>query len=180
MSGMVTSVLSLILVALAGSQTPTPAAPQGSTLPNAQVAFVSSQRISSQSAAGRAAALRLQLLQQEKAADVRQRQQALEAVRAKLAGADQSSLMPLLVQEQAVRTELERAVQQAQADLQKLQREITADIQIRVRAALDEILKGAAVQIVLQSENAIVWGVPSLDLTTLVIEKMDARSGEKQ
>jgi outer membrane protein len=140
-----------------------------------RVAYVSGQRLSSESNEGKAGTIRLQALQQEKAADVRARQQALEAVRQQLARADAGARAALEQDEQQRRAELERAVAQAQVDIQNVQREISADLMTKVRAILEEVVAGTDVEIVLQSDGPVIWAAPSLDLTPVVIERLSAQ-----
>jgi Skp family chaperone for outer membrane proteins len=151
----------------------------GGTAPG-PVAYVSGQRIATESIAGKAAQTRLEAVRQQKTADLKSRQKAIEDTRQKLTvagpGSEREALQRVL-QEQQI--ELARTNQQAQVDLQNLQREIVAELQPQVRSVLDELLKGTNVQIVLQRETAIVWAIPEGDLTSAVIARMDARSASE-
>ena len=77
-------------------------------------------------------------------------------------------------QEQSERTNLERAVAQMQTDLQQLQRQVSGEMQGKVKAALDDLVKGKDVLMVVQSENVVVWAAPALDMTSEVIERLNA------
>src|SRR5262245_45200066 len=97
---------------------------QASKTPSA-VAFVSANRILQESAHGRSEMGRLQALQQRANADLRTKQQALEATRQEIGSAtDNATKLTLQQKEQQQTAELARTSQQAQVDFQNLQREI--------------------------------------------------------
>ena len=160
----------VVMLALpASAQRPSPV-PAGS-----RIAYVSGQRLSSQSNDGKAGASRLQALQQEKAADVRAKQQALETVRQQLSRApDPETRRKLELEESQRRVEFERAVAQAQIDIQSLQRQISNDLMAKVRPILEELVAGTDVEIVLQSDGPVLWAAPGLDLTQAVVERLNA------
>ena len=149
---------------------------QASPLPaGARVAYVSGQRLSAESAEGKAGTARIQALQQAKAADIRARQQAYEAVRMQLTRATDAGARTTLEKEEGQRrAELERAVAQAQADIQSLQRQITNDLMAKVRPILEQLVAGTDVQVVLQSDGPVLWAAPGLDLTLAVLERLNA------
>ena len=138
------------------------------------VAFVSSQRISNETVEGKAGIARLQTLQRERRADAQTKQQTLEATRKQLAAAQGDERVRLQAQEQRQRGEFERAVAQSQTDIQALQRQISAELTPKVKAAVEQVVKSTGVQVVLSSDNTVVWAAPALDLTTRVIEQMNA------
>ena len=150
------------------------AVPQRAAPPADKVAYVSAQRISAESAEGKAGVARVQALQKERGADVREKQQALETTRSQLALAQPDGRARLQALEQQQRTEFERAVARAQADIQGLQRQVSADVLTRVRGVVGEVVKGRDIQVVLNLETAVVWAAPSLDLTDAVIARMNA------
>src|SRR5262249_37766373 len=138
---------------------------QSSKTPSA-VAFISANRILNESTHGRSQLGRVQSLQQRANADLRAKQQALETTRQQIAAAtDNAAKRTLQEKEQQQRTELERATQQAQGDLQNLQREINADLQLRVRTTLDELMKTQPYQAVLNADMDLMWSLPEVDVT---------------
>lgn len=152
-------------------------AQQRVTPPSGPVAYVSSQRIASETAEGKAGVARLQAMQRERAADVRAKQQALEATRRQLqSAADEAARTRLQAQEQQQRTEFEQAVAKAQTDMQSQQRQISTELAAKVNKILAEELKGSAVQMVVSGDTVVVWTAPGLDLTALVIEKLNAQA----
>ncbi len=151
------------------------AQPRAVTAPG-PVAYVSSQRISNETSDGKAGVARLQTLQRERAAAVRTKQQALETTRQQMTLAkDDAARVRLRAEEQQQRTELERAAAQSQADFLALQRQVSAEVATKVKAALQEVVKGTEVQVVLNGESSVVWAAPGLDLTSAVIERMNAQ-----
>jgi Skp family chaperone for outer membrane proteins len=141
------------------------------------MAYVSSQRVSNETVAGKAGLARLQAMQRERAADVRTKQQALEATRRQLQSVqDEAGRARLQTQEQQQRTEFEQAVTKAQTDIQSLQRLISAELGTKLKAVIEEVVKGTGVQMVLTGENTLVWAAPGLDLSSIVIEKLNAQS----
>jgi len=141
------------------------------------VAYVSSQRISNETVDGKAGVARLQALQRERAADVRSKQQVLEATRRQLQSVqDEAGRARLQTQEQQQRTEFEQAVTKAQADIQALQRQISGELATKVKAVLEQVVKGTGVQVVLNGESSVVWAAQGLDLTSQVIEQLNAQS----
>ena len=145
--------------------------------PGATVAYVSGSRLSVESAPGKEGQARVRTLQQQRATELRTRQQTLEATRQKLAlMTEDAERVPLQQQELVQRGDLERATAQAQADIQALQREINTELQAKVKAELDELLKGTSIQVVVQFETSIIWSVPGLDMTTAVIQRLNRRA----
>ena len=124
--------------------------------------------------------MRLEEVRRQGTADLQSRQNAIEDTRQKLAeAAPGSEREGLLRQMQQQQVELARTSQQAQSDFQNLQRQIAAELQPQVRSALDDLLKGTTVQIVLQRETAVVWATADADLTAAVIARMDAKSAHE-
>jgi len=148
-----------------------PAAPSG------PVAFVVSQRISNETTEGKAGIARMQALQRERTAEARTKQEALQATRRQIdATADSTDRTRLQAQEQQQRTELEKAVSQSQVDLQNLQRQISNELGIKVKAAIEDLVKGTGVQVVLSADTTVVWAAQGLDLTSSVIERLNAQA----
>ena len=138
------------------------------------VAFVSSQRISNETAEGKAGIARLQTMQRERRADARTKQQTLEATRTQLARRRVTNGYDDRRRSNSSEPSSNEAVAQAQADIQALQRQISTEITPKVKAAVEEIAKTIGVQVVLSGDNTVVWAAPGLDLTSRVIEQMNA------
>ena len=142
----------------------------------AAIAYVSAQRIFAESVEGKAQLAKVQAMQQERAADLRSRQQTLEATRQQLAQADGAARVHLQQQELQQQTDLARATAQAQADLQTLQRQAQADVQGRVKTILDDVAKSQNIQLVLNGDTSVVWSAPGTDLTGAVVERLNSNA----
>jgi Skp family chaperone for outer membrane proteins len=172
-----TVILALVIAVLAAftlaAQQKRSAGPNG-------VAFVSAQRIMTESIRGKAEAAKLQAFQQQKAGELRARQQTLEATRRELVSTtDPARRATLQQQEQVQRADFERASAEAQIGLQTLQRKVNTDLQAEVKLVLDEVVKNGDTRVVLNSDAAVLWGNPSDDITTSVLERMNLKSALK-
>ena len=140
------------------------------------IAFVSNGRILRESTHGRSESARVAQIQQQRTADVRTKQQALEATRREIATTtDDAKRSTLEQQEIAQRTELERTTAQIQVEYQTLQRDINADMQNRVKIILDDMMKTQNYRLVLNADSSLVWSSPELDLTTAVVARMNGQ-----
>jgi len=118
----------------------------------------------------------VQQIQQQRANELRAKQQTLEATRQELTKAtDEASRLRLQQQETQQRTDLERASNQLQIDLQNIQREANSDMAARVRAIIEELMKTQTYQLVLNSDATLIWSSPELDLTDVVIARMNGQ-----
>jgi Skp family chaperone for outer membrane proteins len=175
MSAIPTSIAFVLFTFSANGQTTTVASP----VPG--VVYINSQRVIGEAAAGRTEVARIQAMQQQKNNEIRAKQQALDYTRQQEAtAADAETRTKLLKEEQDQRADLERATQQAQADLQQLQREVQSGLQVKVRAAIEELAKTHNFKLVLTADTSVVWGAPGMDVTGLVIEKLNAAAAAPQ
>ncbi|MGC4081782.1 MAG: OmpH family outer membrane protein [Vicinamibacterales bacterium] len=146
-----------------------------------KVAYISSQRVLNEVASAKAELARVQTLQQQKATEVRTKQQAVDTTRLQMAQATDSETRTRLTKQEAEqRADFERANQQAQADLQRLQREVQVTLQGRVREAMEQLAKDQGFQMVVNADTALVWAAPGLDVTNLLIERMNAADAAKK
>jgi Skp family chaperone for outer membrane proteins len=150
------------------------ASQKGALSTGLRVGYISLQRIVSGSAYGKAEVARITTLQQQKAAELKAKQQALEATRERVAKATEATLADLQRQEQAQRAELERDAVQAQNELQTLQREMQVEILTKIKTVVEELAKAQNVQLVLHGDQAVVWTEPGMDMTAAVIERLNA------
>jgi Skp family chaperone for outer membrane proteins len=160
----------LLVGALAFARQATPWEP-------ARVAFVSSQRILNELPDARAEVTRLRAAQKQRATDLRAKQQALEATRLKLSQAkDEATRQSLQQQQQQQETELRRAVSQAQADQQAEQRQLLADLQVRIRPTMEEVAKERNLDLFLNADTALMWGSARVDLTNEIVKRLKAKT----
>jgi Skp family chaperone for outer membrane proteins len=147
---------------------------QGTGPSGPPIRYIVSQRVLAEATDARAEMTRFQSVQKEKAAELRAKQQALDATRLQIARAsDAAERARLVEQEQKARADFEQSTAQAQQDLQALQRQMQVGLQARMRTVLDDLLKGQDVQLVLNADAAVVWAAPGADLTSAVIERMN-------
>jgi Skp family chaperone for outer membrane proteins len=168
---MKTLVTSLMVVALLS----TAAAQQHSSFATRPFGYVSMQQVLNDATEAKVAAERLKTTQQQKAGELRTRQVALAETRRQLgepAGMFQGKRLRALEERQ--RTELEQATAQAQLDFQTLQAEVQRELRTRLKAVLDELAKRHGLEIVLNQDTAVLWAAPGLDLTSAVIERLNA------
>lgn len=153
-------------------------APVAATYP---VAYVTPKRIFAETNEGKAGVARVQALQQQRQTELRAKQQALEATRQQMAKTSAlATRLQLQQQELQQKTELERAVVQSQNDVLTLQRQVEADLQVKVRTLLGDVVKGRNVAVVLNEDSAILWASPSVDFTDAVIERLNAKPPDKR
>jgi Skp family chaperone for outer membrane proteins len=148
---------------------------QGKAAPPTPVAYVSTQRIAKETPQGKEEMGRIQAVQQAQTTAVKARQDALEATRKQLAGTTAAeNRARLQAQGQQQTLELQSTIVKAQAELQEATRQVNADLLKTVQSAVAEVVKDRQVQVVLNSEAAVIWASPSIDLTDAVIARMNA------
>jgi Skp family chaperone for outer membrane proteins len=169
-------VLALAVVSALASMPPAAPRPAATS-----VGYVTPKRIFAETNEGKAGVARVQALQQERQTELRTKQQALEAIRQRIAkAADVTERLQLQQQELQQRTEFERSVLQSQNDVLALRHQVEADLQAKVNKLLEELVKGGNVTVVLNQDSSIVWASPSVDFTNAVIERLNARPPEKR
>jgi Skp family chaperone for outer membrane proteins len=151
--------------------------------PTSQIVYVSMQRISTESTDAKAATAQLDALRLERTRELTAKQKVLEDTRRQLANAggvfSASKRAQLTADEERQRTELQRLTQQAQTDFQDLQRQLQATLRQKLTAAIDDLSKRRAIQVVLNQDTAVVWASPGTDVTTEVIERLNASAQPK-
>jgi Skp family chaperone for outer membrane proteins len=145
--------------------------------PSLSIGYVNAQRVFAETTEGKAQLARVQALRQQRAKELRARQQTLQGLRKQMAEATENAArVRLQQQESQQRTDLERTTVQAQQELQSLQRQVQTEFQGRLREILDELMKGQSLQLVLNGEQAVLWSAPGLDLTSAVIERLNSQT----
>ena len=59
-------------------------------------------------------------------------------------------------------------------DVQATQREAQAMLQSTLKPVLDEVTKSRGIDVVLNADVAVMWSAPQLDLTSVVVERLNA------
>jgi Skp family chaperone for outer membrane proteins len=146
----------------------------------ARVACFSPQRAFSETADGKATIARLTTLQAEKTREIDEKNKALQAQEQDL---EQSS--PLL--SDAARTErrdevekfridVQRFVEDAQAELSGIQRDAENAFVLKLNPALAKVAKDKGFQIVFNVDDGqVAWFDPSLDVTADVVQQIAAQ-----
>ena len=85
----------------------------------------------------------------------------------------------LKTQEGQQQNELQHATQQAQTDFQTLQRELQADLRREFSAIVADLAKAKGIQLVLNSDSAVVWASTGTDLTAEVLDRLNASAQKR-
>jgi outer membrane protein len=168
---------------------PAAAAPQAAPAPapkfpeGAKYAFINIQRIASESSEGKTSSSRIEALRAKKAADLAEKNKAIEALQAKQRSAVMSEAASAQIQKDIDRTqvEIQRMTQDAQAELQELQNELQLDFQRKVGPVIEAVAREKDLQLLFsQADSGLVWADTGLDLTAEVIRRLDAASAAAQ
>jgi Skp family chaperone for outer membrane proteins len=153
--------------------------PQG-----AKVAFVNLQAIAQLSADGKAAASKVQAFTTTRSNELAETTKGLQAMQQKLqssAGVLSDSARAALEKdiERATR-DLERAQQDAQADVNELQQELQQEFQTKLLPVLEEISAEKGLHFLFSGADAgLIWAAAGLDLTLEAVRKLDAVTTKK-
>jgi len=128
-------------------------APVSGTEPTRAV-VVSANRLATESTEGKAVNQRLQLLAQRMAADIKTRE-------------SDGKTTP---------DELQKLRQQSQVDFQNAQRQAQTDLRAKVNPLIGEVAAEHKANLVLNADVAVVWAASPLDITSDVLNKMNAQA----
>lgn len=156
-----------------------PAVPPKPFPEGAKVAYVIMQRVFFESNDGKAAAAKMQALEQKKTSEINEKNKLLQGLSQKLEkeGSVMSASAQADLQKQAERTRLdiERATQDAQQELQELQGQIEQDFNRKVQPLLAEVAQEKGLHFIFNGQGSgIAWADPGLDVTADVIKKLDS------
>jgi outer membrane protein len=174
----------------AQGQTPAPAAPapQASAPAAApaprpfpegtKYAVINIQRIASESAQGRVATTKVQALNQQKVNELNERNKQLQATQQKLeAGASVLSANAAAQLQKDIerqQVDIQRFTEDAQQELQGLQQQLQGEFEQRLTPIIAAVAQERGLHFIFSAADAgLVWGDPSLDLTTEVIARFD-------
>ena len=152
--------------------------------PSSHIGFVSLQRIGAESTAAQAVAKRLDTLREEKRRAIADKQKQLESVRLQLANAgglfQASRRAQLRRDEERLRGELPHLTEQSQSEIQNLQRQLQGEFRGQLDAVINEIAARRRIDLVLNSDAAVVWSRGAQDLTADTIKSLNARDQTKR
>jgi Skp family chaperone for outer membrane proteins len=156
----------LMLLALSLQLAVSPAAP---VVPSA---VVNIPRLIAESIDGKAATAQLQAFQGEK-------QRAIADKQATLRRLNESKTLPAQIQR--AQLELQRFTEDAQVDFAALDRQVQQEFDKRLRPVLNQIAEEEHIGILFEyPQQVIVWVAPAVDITSKVIERLDAASKDKK
>ena len=142
-----------------------------------RLACFSPQRAFSESADGKAGIARLAALQEKRAREVEDRNKILqgqeEALQRSLAVLSEEARSQRAKEIEKFRIDVQRFIQDAQADLLGLQRDIESAFVVRLKPVVEQVAKEKGVQMVLNlDDQTIVWADSSLDITAEVVKQL--------
>lgn len=157
------------------------AARDKTTLP---IARISVQRVLVQSTDSKAAARMIEAARQARNKEGADRQKQLESTHRQVVEAggvfQAAKRANLKADEERQRTELQQFTSRAQTEIQEIQRQAQASLQQKMTAAVQEVAASRGVEMVLNSDTALVWAPTMADFTADVIAKMNAASRPEQ
>ena len=131
-----------------------------------------------ESALGQDATRQIQALQQQRVAELNQRNQVLQSFQQQLdAGTGVLSAQALAqIQREIERlqVDLQRFTEDAQAEVQALQQGLLADINQRLLPIVQQVFEERGLQMLFDiADPVLVWWNPAVDLSSEVIERFD-------
>jgi len=148
--------------------------PEGS-----KIAFIDVQQIASGSTEGKAAATKITDLQQRRTNELAAKNKTLEAAQQKLSAGgvlmseDARALLQKEIDKQQV--DIQRAQQDAQAELDELNRQLQTEFQRKLGPVIQQVSGEKGVYILFSRGDAgIVWVDSALDLTSEIVKRFDA------
>jgi outer membrane protein len=161
----------------AAVQTGVPAILQAA-LSDSRLAYFSPQRAFSQSAAGQAAQALLTALQTERAREIDARSKTLRTQQQQLE--QSTSFLTENARGQRAKelekfeVDLQRFIQDAQAELTGFQRDVESEFLAKIRPALEQVVKDKSLWLVFNEDAGLIaWVNPALDITGEVVTRID-------
>jgi outer membrane protein len=191
--------LSVVLLAgTASAQAPATAKPAAPAAPAPQAAapapvafqdglkyaYVQLPRVAAESNEGKAAAARIKEFQDSRATELNNKNKALQAAQQKLeqGGSVMNDQARAQLQGEIDRQtrDIQRASEDAQADLQNFSQQVQDDFSGKLNPVVDKVAREKQVHFVFSAQDAgLIWADPSLDLTADVIKEFNASSTAK-
>jgi len=152
--------------------------------PALRMAFVDLQRVAAESSEGKAANAKVQQLTQTKANDISAKTKQLDAANQKIqqGGAVLNDAARASLQKDVDRltVEIDRAQQDAQAEVQEFQQQQLSDFQDKLKPVVEALVKELGVGLLFSMGDAgAIFVDPSLDITPEVIKRFDAATAAK-
>jgi Skp family chaperone for outer membrane proteins len=145
-----------------------------------RVACFSPQRVFAESSEGKAVIARLSTLRDEKTRAIEEKNDALQARERALE--QSSSLLSESARTQRTndvqkfRVDVQRFIEDAQAELLRIQRDAEGAFLVRLKPAVAKVAQDKGLQVVFNADDSgIVWFDPMLDITSDVVKQIAAR-----
>ena len=140
--------------------------------PAIPLAILNVPRLVAETSAGKALSAHLDAVRSEKQKAIAEKQAALQALRAKNGA---------IADVQHAQVELQRMGQDADAELEALNEQLQNELFSKVEPLLEQILKEDHIGAIVDYPHPsfILWVDPSIDITTKVIERLDAATKDK-
>lgn len=148
--------------------------------PTSPIAFISMQRVLSESGAAKAAGKQLDELRKTKADDVTAKKKALDETKLAIANAggvfSGSKRAELKATEAKQDAALKQATEEAQKAFVELQRELQTGLRSDLGRVINEVTRERPVQYILNADTTLLWARDAMDLTGEVLERLNASS----
>jgi Skp family chaperone for outer membrane proteins len=159
-------------------QTPAPAAQPPRPFPvGAKIALINLQAVASTSNEGKAASAKIQAFNTKKTAELTEKGKAAQALQTKLqqGGSVMSDQARAQAEKdlQKMQRELTALQEDAQQDLRELQDSLQQEFQGRIAPIIEQVAMEKELHAVLGVE-AVVWGTSAIDITAEVIKRLDS------
>ena len=133
--------------------------------------------IAAQSDEGKSAGAKIKALQEERQKEMADKNKALQAATQKLEteGALRNDAARASLQSDVDRQqrELQRFVEDAEQDIERLTNQLQQDFMTKLQPAIDRVVKEKQVDFIFSNESGIVYAAPDLNLTMDVIRAID-------
>jgi outer membrane protein len=141
-------------------------------------AYVILARVAAEANEGKAAADRVRKFNDDKAAELNNKNKALQAAQDRLekGGTVMSDAARAQLQTDIDRQtrDLQRSQEDAQQDFQNFQQQVQLDFNNKLNPIVDKVAKAKGVHFVFSAQDAgLIWADPSLDLTNEVIKEFN-------
>ena len=146
-------------------------------LSGVRLAVFSPQRAFAESPEGKAGIATLTALQEKRKREIEERNKTLQAqeegLKRSLGVLNEDSKSQRTKQLERLRLDTQRFIEDAQAELLGVQRDIENAFALKLQPALEQIVKSRGIQLVFNLDAApLVWFDPSLDITAEVVKQV--------
>ena len=151
-----------------------------SGLSGVRLAVFSPQRAFAESPDGKAGSATLRALQEKRKREIEERTKTLQAqedvLKRSLGVLNEDSKSQQTKQLEKLRLDTQRFIEDAQAELLGVQRDIENAFALKLQPALEQVVKSQGIQLVFNLDSGTIgWFDPSLDITTEVVKQVASK-----